>query len=160
RAKLYGAAKTSFIRLGEGMTRLAQGGQALRAVALLPGVTGAYGRKGGGALLLTAASCELNYNAVRKPSGPASTRLVNHLRLGEALLTMTDPPLRALFIAANNPAVTCPDAGKVRQGLMREDLFTVVHDRFLSVTARYADIVLPAATYLESDDLYSAYGTY
>ena len=70
------------------MTRLARGGQALRAVALLPGVTGAYGRPGGGALLLTAASCELNYNAMRKPSGPAATRLVNHLRLGEALLNM------------------------------------------------------------------------
>ena len=159
-AALYGAAKRSFIRLGEGMTRLARGGEALRAVALLPGVSGAYGRRGGGALLMTAASCELNYNAVRKPSGPATTRLVNHLRLGDALLNMTDPPLRALFIAANNPAVTCPDAGKVRRGLAREDLFTVVHDPFLSVTARYADIVLPAATYLESEDLYRAYGTY
>jgi anaerobic selenocysteine-containing dehydrogenase len=159
-AALYGAAERSFIRLGEGMTRLARGGEALRAVALLPGVTGAYGRRGGGALLLTAASCELNYAAVRKPSGPESTRLVNHLRLGDALLNMADPPLRALFIAANNPAVTCPDAGKVRQGLARDDLFTVVHDPFLSVTARYADIVLPAATYLESEDLYRAYGTY
>jgi anaerobic selenocysteine-containing dehydrogenase len=159
-AALYGGTERSFIRIGEGMTRLARGGEALRAVALLPGVTGAYGRRGGGALLLTAASCELNYDALRKPSGPATTRLVNHLRLGDALLTMTDPPLRALFIAANNPAVTCPDAGKVRQGLMREDLFTVVHDPFLSVTARYADIVLPAATYLESEDLYRAYGTY
>jgi anaerobic selenocysteine-containing dehydrogenase len=132
----------------------------LRAVALLPGLTGAYGRPGGGALLLTAASCELNYNAVRKPSGPATTRLVNHLRLGDALLNITDPKLRALFIAANNPAVTCPDAGKVRRGLARDDLFTVVHDPFLSATARYADIVLPAATYLESEDLYRAYGTY
>src|SRR5207244_10069965 len=62
--------------------------------------------------------------------------------------------------AANNPAVTCPDAGKVRRGLARDDLFTVVHDPFLSVTARYADIVLPAATYLETEDLYRAYGTY
>ncbi len=159
-AGLYGAAERSFIRLGEGMTRLARGGEALRAVALLPGLTGAYGRRGGGALLLTAASCELNYAALRKPSGPEATRLVNHLRLGDALLTMNDPPLRALFIAANNPAVTCPDAGKVRRGLAREDLFTVVHDPFLSVTARYADIVLPAATYLESEDLYRAYGTY
>jgi anaerobic selenocysteine-containing dehydrogenase len=159
-AHLYGAAKRSFIRLGEGMTRLARGGEALRAVALLPGVTGAYDRRGGGALLLTAASCDLNYNALRKPSGPAETRLVNHLRLGDALLNMADPPIRALFIAANNPAVTCPDAGKVRRGLAREDLFTVVHDPFLTVTARYADIVLPATTYLETEDLYRAYGTY
>ncbi len=159
-AGLYGHAKASFIRLGEGMTRLARGGEALRAVALLPGVTGAYGRKGGGALLLTAASCELDYDAVRKPSGPAETRTVNHLRLGEALLELRDPPLRGLLIAANNPAVTCPDAGKVRRGLAREDLFTVVHDPFLSVTARYADIVLPAATYLETEDLYRAYGAY
>ena len=117
-AHVYGAAKRSFIRLGEGMTRLARGGEALRAVALLPGVTGAYGRRGGGALLLTAASCELNYGALRRPSGPAETRLVNHSRLGEALLNMTDPPLRGLFVAANNPAVTCPDAGKVRRGLV------------------------------------------
>jgi anaerobic selenocysteine-containing dehydrogenase len=159
-AAQYGAAKASFVRLGEGMTRLVQGGQALRAVALLPGVTGAYGRRGGGALLLTASSCELHYDVVRKPSGPAETRTINHLRLGEALLELEDPPIRALFIAANNPAVTCPDAGKVRRGLAREDLFTVVHDPFLSVTARYADIVLPAATYLETEDLYRAYGTY
>ena len=111
-AALYGGAKASFIRLGEGMTRLAQGGQALRAVALLPGVTGAYGRRGGGALLLTAASCERDYDAIRKPSGPEHTRIINHLRLGEALLDLRDPPIRGLLIAANNPAVTCPDAGK------------------------------------------------
>jgi anaerobic selenocysteine-containing dehydrogenase len=159
-ARLYGGARASFIRLGEGMTRLARGGEALRAVALLPGVTGAYGRCGGGALLMTAASCELDYDLVRRPSGPQETRTINHLRLGEALLDLSDPPIRALFVAANNPAVTCPAAGKVRRGLARDDLFTVVHDPFLSVTARYADIVLPAATYLETEDLYRAYGTY
>jgi anaerobic selenocysteine-containing dehydrogenase len=159
-AALYAAAKKSLIRLGWGMTRFTYGGQALRTVALLPGVTGAYGRYGGGALNGTNASFELNYNAVRKPSGPAATRTINHNRLGEALLDLSDPPIRALFIAANNPAVTCPDTTKTRRGLAREDLFTVVHDPFLTMTARYADIVLPATTYLETEDFFRAYGTY
>jgi anaerobic selenocysteine-containing dehydrogenase len=159
-AHLYGRARAPFIRLGEGMSRTTQGGQAIRAVSLLPGVVGAYARRGGGALLMTAAAFGLDLATIRRPSGPATTREVNHSRLGEALLTMTDPPIRALFVAANNPAVTCPDAQAVRRGLAREDLFTVVHDPFLSDTARYADLVLPAATYLETDDLHRSYGTY
>ena len=159
-AVLYGAAKKSFIRIGYGMSRFTYGGNNLRTVAMLPGVTGAYGRYGGGALLATAASFDLNYNAVRKPSGPDATRTINHLKLAEDLLTLNDPPIAALFIAANNPAVTNPDTAKMRQALMREDLFTVVHDPFLSVTATYADIVLPATTYLETEDFYRAYGAY
>lgn len=159
-AAMYGKTKAALIRLGEGMTRLANGGQALRTVVLLPGVSGHYAVKGGGALLLTAASCDLNYAAIRKPSGPATARMVNHLRLGEELLNMKDPPIRALYVSANNPAVTCPEVHKVQKGLSREDLFTVVHDPFMTDTARYADIVLPAANYLETDDLYRAYGAY
>jgi anaerobic selenocysteine-containing dehydrogenase len=142
------------------MSRSSQGGQAIRAVALLPGVVGAYARRGGGALLMTAAAFGLHTGPIRRPSGPDRTRLVNHSRLGEALLHLADPPIRALFVASNNPAVTCPDSAAVRRGLGRADLFTVVHDPFLSDTARYADIVLPAATYLESEDVVRAYGTY
>ena len=159
-AAMYGAAKTSFIRIGFGLSRLTDGGQNLRTVALLPGVTGSYGRYGGGAMLATAASFGLNYNAVRKPSGPEETRTINHLKLGEALRDLNDPPIRALFIAANNPAVTNPDTAGTRAGLARADLFTVVHDPFMTQTAKFADIVLPAATYLETDDFYRSYGTY
>jgi anaerobic selenocysteine-containing dehydrogenase len=159
-AAMYGAAKKSFLRIGFGMSRFVHGGQNLRAVALLPGVTGAYGRYGGGALLATAASFELNYAAVRKPSGPATARTINHLRLGEALSETGPGAIRALFVAANNPAVTNPDLPRLRRALAREDLFTVVHDPFLSDTAKYADIVLPAATYLETEDFFRAYGTY
>src|SRR4030095_5518031 len=77
----------------------------------------------------------LDSSFIRKPSGPAQTRIVNHSRLGKALLELTDPPIRALLVSAHNPAVTCPDSVTTRRGLAREDLFTVVHDPFLSDTA-------------------------
>src|SRR5258708_26181863 len=109
-------AKAALIRRGEGWPGLTHGGQGWRTVALLPGVSGHYAVKGGGALLLTAASCDLNYAAIRKPSGPAATRNVNHLRLGEDLLNMKDPPIRPLYVSANNPAVTCPEVHKVQKG--------------------------------------------
>jgi anaerobic selenocysteine-containing dehydrogenase len=159
-AQLYGRARAPYIRIGFGMSRSAQGGQGIRAVACLPAVVGAYGKLGGGALLATVGGFGFSFEAVRRPSGPVATRLVNHSRLGQALLELRDPPIRALFVAANNPAVTCPDAATVRRGLAREDLFTVVHDPFLTDTARYADLVLPATTYLETEDLFRAYGAY
>jgi anaerobic selenocysteine-containing dehydrogenase len=159
-AHLYGRARAPYIRIGFGMSRSSQGGQGVRAVACLPAVVGAYGKPGGGALLATVGGFGFSFEAVRRPSGPAATRLVNHSRLGQALLELRDPPIRALFVSANNPAVTCPDAAAVRRGLAREDLFTVVHDPFLTDTARYADLVLPATTYLETEDLFRAYGAY
>ena len=159
-ARTYAAAERPLIRIGTGMSRHRLGGQSIRAVALLPGVTGAYGRPGAGAVFITALGMGFDFSGIRKPAGPADTRTVNHSRLGAALLELTDPPIRALFVAGNNPAVTCPDAIRVRRGLAREDLFTVVHDPFVSDTARFADIVLPAAHYLETEDFYRSYGAY
>jgi anaerobic selenocysteine-containing dehydrogenase len=159
-ASMYGETKKSFLRIGWGMTRVARGGQAMRAVATLPAVTGAYGVRGGGAMCATVGSLDFNFAAVRTPSGPTTTRQVNHSLLGEALLTLKDPPIKGLFVSANNPAVTNPDVQKVKRGLAREDLFTVVHDPMLTDTAKYADIVLPATTYLETSDFYRGYGSY
>src|SRR5262245_12058210 len=159
-AHLYGRARAPYIRIGFGMSRSSQGGQGTRAVACLPAVVGAYGKRGGGALLATVGGFGFSFEAVPRPAGPAATRLLNHSRLGQALFEMRDPPIRALFVSANNPAVTCPDSAAVRRGLMREDLFTVVHDPFITDTARYADLVLPATTYLETEDLFRAYGAY
>ncbi|TAK24426.1 MAG: molybdopterin oxidoreductase family protein [Chloroflexota bacterium] len=160
-ADLYGRAAAPFIRLGMGMSRHTRGAMAIRAVASLPAVVGAWTTHGGGALMDTAGIWGFDYDAIRRPDlAPRETRSINHSELGRALTELDNPPLKALFVAANNPTVTCPDAGRVERGLLREDLFTVVHDLFLSDTARFADIVLPATTALETDDLYRSYGTY
>jgi anaerobic selenocysteine-containing dehydrogenase len=160
-ATAYGRARAPFIRLGMGLSRHAGGGTAVRAIACLTGLAGAWRRPGGGALLSTADSYPFNLDAVRCPP-PAGRprRTLNMVRFGRALLEWDDPPLRALFVQGNNPAVTCPHLRLVHQGLAREDLFTVVHDTFLSDTARYADLVLPACTSFESEDLYRSYGSY
>ncbi|MBI2761370.1 MAG: molybdopterin-dependent oxidoreductase [Chloroflexi bacterium] len=159
--QMYGRARAPFLRLGMGMSRNMGGGMAVRTVACLPALMGAWGKPGGGALLDTALAWQLNYNAVRRPDLlPRPTREVNHSLLGRALLESADPPIMALFVAANNPAVTCPDQARVAAGLRRDDLFTVVHDPFLSDTARYADIVLPACTPIETEDVYRSYGTF
>ncbi len=160
-ATAYGRAKAPFIRLGQGLSRHVGGGTAVRAIACLPGLVGAWQHPGGGALLGTSGAYNFNVHAVRRPDlAPKATRTLNMVRFGEALQTWQDPPLKALFVQSNNPAVTCPEQNAVRQGLVRDDLFTVVHDTFLSDTARFADIVLPACTSFETEDLYRGYGTY
>ena len=160
-ARAYGQARAPFIRLGQGLSRHAGGGAATRAIICLSGLVGAWQRPGGGALLATSDSYKFNFAAVRRPDlQPGPRRVLNMVRFGRALTEWQNPPLMALFIQSNNPATTCPEQALVRRGLAREDLFTVVHDTFLSETARYADLVLPACTSFESEDLYRGYGTY
>lgn len=160
-AMAYGQARAPFIRLGQGLSRHAGGGAATRAIVCLASLTGAWQRPGGGALLATADSYQFNFPALRRADlQPQPRRVLNMVRFGRALLEWQEPPLMALFVQSNNPAATCPEQSLVRRGLARDDLFTVVHDTFLSDTARYADIVLPACTSYESEDLYRGYGTY
>jgi anaerobic selenocysteine-containing dehydrogenase len=163
-AGAYGVARPAFIRLNYGMQRHAGGGSAVRAVALLPALTGAWREVGGGATLSTSgAFAGVNAPALERPDWiPAGTRTINMIRLGDAL-TLPDagvggPPVRALVVYNSNPAAVAPDLGRVRAGLRREDLFTVVIEHFQTDTADYADWVLPATTQLEHWDLHTSYG--
>ncbi|WP_119360740.1 molybdopterin-dependent oxidoreductase, partial [Meiothermus luteus] len=159
----FARAKASFIRTSYGLTRHPGGGSALRAVILLPALTGAWQYPGGGALLSTSGAFALN----RKYLGgnhllAARTippRRVNMTQLGTAL-TALNPPIRALFVFNSNPAVVAPRSDLVQRGLSREDLFTVVLEQALTETTRFADYLLPATTFLEHPDLYTAYGHY
>jgi len=147
----------SFIRVGYGMTRNEGGGNALRAVTLLPALTGAWQHPGGGALLSTSGAFVLNTARAFGQPRPG-VRHINMNRLASALVT--DNPIRALFVFNSNPAAVAPDSRRVRAGLAREDLFTVVLEHFQTDTADYADLLLPATTFLEHPDLYTAYGHY
>lgn len=162
-ARAYATTRPSFIRLNYGMQRHAGGGMAVRAVSLLPAVTGAWRDVGGGATLSTSGAFRANGAALARPDWiPAGTRTVNMIRLGDAL-TLPDagvggPPVRALVVYNSNPAAVAPDLVKVREGLRREDLFTVVLEHFRTDTADYADWLLPATTQLEHWDVHTSYG--
>lgn len=147
------------IRATMGMQRHAGGGMALRTLACIPGVTGDWGRVGGGLSYSTAAHHRLNLRAlVRDDLRPHPVRTLVMTRLGETLLTADDPPVKALFVIAANPAASNPDQNAVRRGLSREDLFTVVLEQFPTDTVDYADIVLPSTMQIEHADLHSSYG--
>ena len=160
-ASAYAAARAPFIRLGSGLSRYGNGAMTVRTITCIPALVGAYGKYGAGLFGETSTGGAFALNEVsREDFMKQPTRIINMNRLGLALNELTDPPVMALYVYHSNPAVVAPDQNQVLRGLSREDLFTVVHERFMTDTARYADIVLPATSSLEQDDLYRSYGNY
>lgn len=152
-------ARAPVFKVGIGLGRSAEGGGAVRAVTCLAGALGSFDRLGGGVLYDTGCEFKPNLDAVRRPDWlERPTRIVNMTDLGPALTSLSNPPIDLLYVHGANPAATAPLQEVVLQGLAREDLFTVVHERFLTDTARYADILLPAPTFVECADLYKSYG--
>ncbi len=158
-ARDYGSIKPAAIRLNYGMQRHAGGGMAIRTAACLPALVGAWRDPAGGALLSSSGAYPVDRNALERPdliwNNP---RTINMSALGDALLEVDDPPIRALYVYNSNPVAVAPESAKVVAGFAREDLFCVVHDVFQTDTADYADIVLPATTQLEHLDVHSSYG--
>lgn len=160
-ARAYGLARAPFIRLGSGLSRYGNGAMTVRCISCLPALVGAFGKEGAGCFPDTAtASAFAMEEVLREDLMATPTRVVNMNRLGHALNELDDPPVMGLYVYHSNPAAVTPDQNAVLRGLAREDLFTVVHERFLTDTARYADLLLPATSSLEHSDLYRSYGTY
>jgi anaerobic selenocysteine-containing dehydrogenase len=158
-ARDYGQARAPFLRVGFALSRHENGGMAIRIIACLPGLVGAFAKPGGGAHHDTGPCFEFNYDRITgQEEFRPHTRQINMVKLGEALLEEKNPPIQALYVYNCNPAAVAPDQGKVHAGLRREDLFTVVHEQVHTDTVDFADIVLPAPTFLEYLDLYKSYG--
>ncbi len=159
-AREYATTRPSVIRINYGLQRHAGGGMAVRTISCLPAVTGAWRDAAGGVLLSTSGTFPLNYAALQRPDlmPTPRPRTLNMSQLGDALTKVNDPPVRALYVYNSNPAAIAPDQARVLAGLQREDLFTVVHEQFMTDTCDFADIVLPATTQLEHFDLHKAYG--
>ena len=160
----YATTQPSALRVNYGVQRSDRGGSAVRAISALPVLTGAWRHAGGGLQLTTSGAFEFNSNALERPDlqklSPLGreARLINMSLLGQALVDLDQPRVRALVVYNSNPAAIAPNQTKVFQGLKRDDLFTVVLEQFQTDTADYADIILPATTFLEHTDLYRAYG--
>jgi anaerobic selenocysteine-containing dehydrogenase len=159
-ARLYGTTRPGLIKTADGINRNRNGGQNVRAICFLPALTGQYGTCGGGLGYSTSGYLQWDREAVHHWSEcPPPGRVVNMNRLGAALLgEVRDPPIQALYVFGANPASSSPNAARIVEGMKRDDLFTVVHELFLTDTAGLADIVLPATSQLEQTDLHKGYG--
>jgi anaerobic selenocysteine-containing dehydrogenase len=163
-AREYGRTKRSFIRVGYGFSRSRNGAAQVHAVTCLPGVTGAWKYKGGGAFFAHRSIYHWNKTMIEGLDHVDPTiRILEQGQVGRILTGDREalkggPPVTALFIQNTNPMVVAPESRLVREGFARDDLFTCVHEQFLTETAAMADLVLPATTFLEHDDLYQAGG--
>jgi anaerobic selenocysteine-containing dehydrogenase len=158
-ARDYGTIGPAAIRVNYGMQRTAGGGNAVRAIACLPALVGAWRNPAGGALLSSSGTYPVNHQALERPDLiRGEPRTINMTSIGDALLEARDPPVRAIYVYNSNPVAVAPESGKVRAGFAREDLFCVVHEIFQTDTADFADILLPATTQLEQIDVHSSYG--
>jgi anaerobic selenocysteine-containing dehydrogenase len=159
-ARRYGTTKPALLKFADGVQRHGNGGQTVRAIISLPAVVGQVGIRGGGLAYSTSDYVRWDAETLGHASAcPPTPRIVNMNRLGAALTgEVTDPPIMSLYVFCANPVVSTPNTGRIVAGMRRDDLFTVVHDLFLTDTARYADIVLPATSQLEQTDLHKAYG--
>jgi anaerobic selenocysteine-containing dehydrogenase len=157
--------RPSVIRLNYGVQRSEGGGMATRSIAMLPCVIGSWKEIGGGLQLSTSGAAAFNTKALKRTDLMQAAlgreaRTINMVELGRVLNTLNDPPVKALFVYNSNPAAVAPRHNEVVRGLLRPDLFTVVHEQFFTDTTDYADIVLPATTFFEHKDLQKAYGHY
>ncbi len=163
-AREYATVRPAIIRVNYGIQRAQNGGSAMRAVTMLPCLTGSWAEVGGGLQLSTSGTFFLNMQALERPDlmqkSPLGrpARIVNMSELGKALNQLENPPVKGMFVYNSNPAVVAPNNPDVLRGFLRPDLFTVVHEQFFTDTARYADIILPATTFLEHKELNKAYG--
>ena len=159
-ARRYATTKPALLKTADGVQRHGNGGQTMRAIICLPAVVGQIGILGGGLFYSTSGFGRWDSTIVSHANEcPPPLRTINMNRLGAALTgEASDPPVKSLFVFAANPVTSAPNAGLIVEGLQRDDLFTIVHEQFLTDTARYADIVLPATTQLEHVDIHKAYG--
>jgi anaerobic selenocysteine-containing dehydrogenase len=170
-AREYATTRPAALRMNYGVQRSENGGTAVRAIAMLPALTGAWIHRGGGGVLSTSGAFEWDEDAVRRPDLALASplgrlaRTVNMSELGRALTgegteALDGPPVKALFVYNSNPGAVAPNHNAVKEGMARPDLFTVVHEQFFTDTTDYADFILPATTFLEHTDVQGAYGHY